>query len=454
MSVIRVFPKRYIITAAQAYGGYGKGAPNINFLAGLKKYSEIMAAELIILPMAGSSVKELELHPDLEGCSEIWRGSKRLNSKIAISDMVVPPQNVDPSSGRLRFPQRDKTLILAHPKQRLKAVPNSNFKIPKFLVSTGAVTTPNYNPMNHRGDAAKRDHVYGALVVEVVSDDLYHFRHIRSATNGSFVDLGVKFDGNKKPVKVTVEALILGDIHVGDTDPVVRLVNYKMIEVYKPKRLVLHDLFNGHSVNHHNFGRLVTQIQDIQAGRSSLIAELTECYSELCEFSKAMGSRGHVIIPACNHHQFLNRYLEEMRLKDNPHNAKIASKLIAPMVDGQDPVAVGLSMIGPIPKNVRFLDYDDDYKVRGVQLGSHGDKGMSGGRGSIKSREFAHGSSVTGHTHTPEILRNTYVVGTSTFLHLPYTKGSASSWMNTNALLFDNGKVQLLNILNGQWCLN
>ena len=95
--------------------------------------------------------------------------------------------------------------------------------------------------------------------------------------------------------------------------------------------------------------------------------------------------------------------------------------------------------------------YDDDYKVRGVQLGSHGDKGMSGGRSSIRSREYAHGKSITGHSHTPEILRNTYIVGTSTFLRLPYTKGSASSWMNTNAILYDNGSVQLLNIIDGRW---
>ncbi|MEK7072026.1 MAG: hypothetical protein AAB969_00490, partial [Patescibacteria group bacterium] len=431
MTAPRTFPQRYIITAAQAYGPSGKGASNLNFLAGLEKYCQVMNAELVILPMAGSSVRELELHPEIADRPEIWRGSRRLNSKIAISDMVVPPQNVDPSSGRLRFPQRDKTLILAHPKQRLKAVPNSNFKIPKFLVSTGAMTTPNYNEMNHRGDAAKRDHIYGALVVEIVSDDRYHFRHIRAATNGSFVDLGLKFDGGKKPVPVKVEALVLGDIHVGDTDPVVRDANYRMIAAYHPKRLIIHDLFNGHSVNHHNFGRMITQIQDIEDGRASLSVELRECYAELCEFSRAMGSRGEVVVVACNHHQFLNRYLEEMRLKDNLLNAKIASKLIAPMVDGHDPVEVGLSMIGPIPKNVRFLDYDDDYKVRGVQLGAHGDKGMSGARGSMRSREFAHGKSITGHSHTPEILRNTIIVGTSTFLRLPYTKGSASSWMNT-----------------------
>ncbi len=453
MNTNKSFPRRYIITAAQAYGGYGKGVPNANLLAGFENYCRVTGAELIILPMAGSSVKELELHPDIAFRPEIWFGSKKLNRKIAISDMIVPPQNVDPSSGRLRFPQRDKTLILAHPKQRLKAVPNSNFNIPKFLVSTGAMTTPNYNKMNHRGDAAKRDHVYGALVVEIVSDDKYHFRHIKAAANGSFVDLGLKFDGNKSPVAVQVEALVLGDIHVGDTDPVVRMANYKMIEVYKPKRVIIHDLFNGHSVNHHNFGRMITQVQDIETGRASLAVELRQCYEELSLFSKAMGRRGVVVVVACNHHQFLNRYLEEMRLSDNPLNAKIASKLIAPMVEGFDPVEVGLSMMGKMPKNVRFLDYDDDYKVRGVQLGSHGDKGMSGSRGSTRSREFAHGRSITGHSHTPEILRDTVVVGTSTYLHLPYTKGSASSWMHANALLFDTGAVQLVNIIDGEWTI-
>ena len=47
------------------------------------------------------------------------------------------------------------------------------------------------------GNIAKRDHVYGGLIVEVEGAEIFHMRHIRADTDGKFVDLGVKYDGKK-----------------------------------------------------------------------------------------------------------------------------------------------------------------------------------------------------------------------------------------------------------------
>lgn len=461
------FPKTYVITCAQAKGDkFQKGYPNNNLIEGIKKYCGEKNAEFLILPVAGRSIKERKLHKDLAEMDNIFSDgggnliNKKLNSNIYISDMRVPPQNVDPSSGRGRFVQRDKTLIIAHPKQRFKAFPNSNFDLPKILIGTGAVTFPNYNKMDHRGDAAWRDHNYGFVVVEVVNDKIFHFRQVRSLQNGKFIDLGLEFNGMEKPKQADLEALVLGDLHWGDTDPAVHEVNYEMIEEFNPKRLIIHDLFNGHSVNHHNIGKLVTLVREVyQKGRNNLKKELEQCYEELYRLSQKMGDRD-VVIVASNHNEFLNRYLEEVRLKDDPENAYFASELMPRMMKGEDPVRAGIEMIGKIPKNVRFLRRDEDYKVLGWQLGSHGDKGMNGSkRANMTSREFSNGKSITGHSHTPEILRETYVIGTSTYLNLPYTQGQASSWMNTNALLWNNGTVELVNIIHTgknkcEWRLN
>jgi hypothetical protein len=187
--------------------------------------------------------------------------------------------------------------------------------------------------------------------------------------------------------------------------------------------------------------------------RADLKVELTQCYEELCSLAKSMKGK-EVIVVASNHNEFLNRYLEEVRLRDDPLNAHTASRLMYQMMDGEDPVEAGLKIIGKIPKNVLFLKREQDYKVLGWQLGSHGDRGMAGGRGSMVAREFAHGKSITGHSHVPEILRDTVVVGTSTYLNLPYTRGAPSAWMNSNAMLWDNGTVQLVNIIYGKWKLD
>jgi hypothetical protein len=448
------FPKRYVITAAQAFGGDDKGVPNYKFLASLEKFCKDKKAELIILKMAGSTAKQVDLHPDLADRSEIFFGERDLNRKISISNMVVPPQNVDCSTGRVRFIQQGRTAIIAHPKQRFKAVSNSNEKLPKVLLGTGACTTPNYRETNHRGDAAKRDHMYGAWVIEIVDDVTYHIRPIRSGVNGVFVDLGKRFDGRKKQRNTICEALVLGDLHWGDTDPVVMIANFAMIRKFKPNRLVIHDLFNGHSISHHKSQKMIERVRDFKKGRSNLRKELTECREVLIQLSRAVGRNSQVIIVASNHNEFLNRYLEEKRWVNDTENYEIASELSTAMINGEDPVKAGVELIGPIPPNIKFLDREDDEKSRGVQLGSHGDKGMNGARGSMRSRELAHGKSITGHSHTPEILRNTFIVGTSTHLRLSYTKGSASSWMHTNAVLYENGSVQLLNIINGQWTID
>jgi hypothetical protein len=63
------------------------------------------------------------------------------------------------------------------------------------------------------------------------------------------------------------------------------------------------------------------------------------------------------------------------------------------------------------------------------------------------------GKSITGHKHSPGIFRDAFVVGTSTVLNLDYAAGAPSSWMNTHAVLYPNGKAQLINIIEGDFKL-
>jgi len=452
----------YFITSAQAVGDYDvkrgrtKGAPNKRLLTSIKTFLKHKGAELSILTMNGKDATEQEMHPELtkyygDRIIRPEHRNRKLNSNVAISDMVVPPQNVDPATGRARFVQTDTSLVYAHSKQRLKAVPSSNAKLPKLLATTGAVTYPNYNEHNHRGDVAAREHAFGGVVIEVIDDEHYNLRHIGALGTGKFVDMGWMYDGDNSPTKAKTTALVLGDIHLGDHDPKTMAANYEMIEGFKPKMLVLHDFFNGHSITHHEKNDAITRAINFERGRLGLEEELKTAYQELCHFSKAMG-RGHVYVVACNHHRFVQDYLQDGRFINEPWNAKVGAKLATAMIDGTDPVEAGIKMMGKVPKNVSFLEREDDLKVWGFQLASHGDKGLSGSRvSSAASREIAHGKSITGHSHAPEILRKTIIVGTSTKLVLPYTIGGANSWMAANAVIYDNGLAQLVPIIDGKW---
>jgi hypothetical protein len=458
-------PKTYVITSAQA--SYQEkqrrsgeidhvrrgtvAALNQPLMKSLEAYCSAHNAELIILTMNGKDASEKIFHESVAERPELYHGNRGLNSNIAVSDMVVPPQNVDPSTGRLRFAQRDTTLVYAHPKQRLRPVPASNSKLPRLLITTGAVTHPNYNPENHRGDVAFRDHAYGAVVVEVIDDVNYNVRHLGARKNGSIIDLGERFSGGKLSNAVT-EALVLGDLHIGDTDPKTMVANYEMIDYFHPKRLMIHDLMSGNSINPHEKDNLMTRARKWEKGQLSLEGELRACNTELQKLANAVGRRRSVNIISSNHDFFLNRYLESGDFVKEPWNTGLAIKLAAVACDGGDPVEAGVRMMGNLPSNVHFLNLADDMKVWGWQLASHGHKGNSGARtASPLSRELAHGKSITGHTHSPSVLRDTIIVGTSTHLGLPYTEGSAGAWMAANAVLYEGGLAQLIPIINGKW---
>ncbi len=453
--------KTYVITAAQAVGDYDsvgrytKGAPNRNFISSLENYCEKNNGELVIISMAGKDAREKELHEffdDRDDVYDVKGASRRLNTNIHISDMYIPPQNVDPASGRDRFVQRETSLIVAHPKQRLKTIPASNYNFPKLFASTGACTYPNYNDMNHRGDAASRDHTFGAAIVEIIDDTCFNLRQVSAVpSTGKIIDMGMAYEGSKAPRKAGVEALVLGDIHWGDHDPETIKANYEMINFFSPKRLFLHDFLNGHSVNPHEMENTIMRAREFKAGRLSIEKELKEGYEELCNLSDAIKG-GKVYVVASNHPFFFERYLEKGRYLNEPWNLEIAMRLGAELAKKDGSIeAAGLGLMGKIPNNVHFLELTDDLKVEGWQLASHGHKGSSGARGSVRSREIGSGKSITGHTHAPEILRKTIIVGTSTKLQLPYTNGGSSSWLAANAVLYEGGIPELIPIINGKW---
>lgn len=446
--------KRYVLTTAQAHS-----AANPKFMDAMERYCSQTGAHPIILPTIGRYAKESALHKIFNGY-DVEYADRRLNNKIGIQNFHVRPQQIDPTTGLGRFAQKDTTKIFASPKQRLKCIPNSNFKLPKILATTGACTYPRYSSghdshaeRRRLGTIAKGDHTYGFVVVEVVDSNHYHMRHVRSTKSGRFVDLGTIYTPDEKPQDATLEALVCGDWHCGETDPAVIKATEQMIDIYEPKMLILHDFFNGHSVNPHNWGRLGTTVSEVyNHNRESLEAELDHCLENLHRFREWMVDKP-IYIVACNHHDFLSRWLDATKFADDPINASIGAKIFSAYVNGVDPVKAGMELRGTLPKNVIFLDREEDLKKYGYQLASHGDYGVGGRKSaSIKEKEFSHGKSITGHTHVPEIMRDTYVVGTSTPLRLPWMKG-ASAWMQTHGFLYSTGTVQLVNILNGEWTL-
>lgn len=436
--MIKAKKMRYIITSAQRNAGVNKG-----LLRNMQNFAKKHKVDKILFfPMRGKFIEEDRLDPLLMDFEMIDK--LRLNSNLMLKSIEALPQQIDPFFGLSGKFSRDYSHIIPSPKIRYRSIANTS-KYPRALMTTGAITKPNYKMHTRIGQLANEQHQYGFVYVEIVDDKIFNARQIEATDNGDFYFLTEKYyDG--KVYREKPEALVLGDWHVGDTCPKVRVESIKMVRQLKPRRLVFHDLFNGYSINHHEEDSLLAELRSVRDMKFGLEKEMREVYNELTYFATLFKDVEMVVVRS-NHDDFLERYIKDKKFVKHPQNFLFACKLIPQILDERKvPLEEGLRLIGEIPRNVRFVNQDDTYRVRGVELGMHGHLGVSGAKGSPRQFSRLNLKAITGHTHSPELMANGMVVGTSTKLRLPYTHG-ASSWLNAHGILYANGKYGLLTLI-------
>ena len=450
--------KRFFVTTAVT----GCKA-NDEFIASIKNFCTKNRAHALILVASdpahnkfspgadyGTVDAQLANDPDIS----IVVSDIALNTNLCISTVKLSAKHVDPATSMTRIASKNGTFIFASPKQRCKAVPVSNQKMPHFVMTTGAVTVPDYSTDNYMSGRtafiAEHDHIIGGLVVEVVDDDRYHFRQVQTDENGSFIDLSVQYHADGTTSKIAPEAFVLGDWHSGSTDPHARDAFFEVAKMTGVNRLIMHDLFDGEAINHHERNNVISRAKKVAEQKHDLRSEMHFLVKDINSLTELVDE---VVIVKSNHDEFLDRYLMSGYYIQDPQNHRYALDLAREAIDGNDPLQWAVNDIGlDKPDKVRWLDRDEDYKIAGIQLGAHGDLGANGSRGGIKSIEAAYGFSVTGHSHTPEILRGAWQVGTTSLLKLSYNRGP-SSWMHASCLVYPDGSRQMINSINGEWRL-
>jgi hypothetical protein len=377
-----------------------------------------------------------------------------LNTNLCISTVKLSAKHVDPATSMGRIASKNGTFVFASPKQRLKAIPVSNKKFPHFVMTTGAVTVPDYSTDNYMSGRsafiAEHDHIMGGLIIEVVDEDKYHFRQVQINEDGAFIDLGIRYNADGTDDRIVPEAFVLGDWHSGSTDPLAKKAWLEISHLLKVNKLVMHDLFDGDSINHHERQNVISRAKKVASSKHDLATEMQHLVKDINHLTSLVDE---IVVVKSNHDEFLDRYLMSGYYVKDPQNHRYALDLAAQAMDGNDPLQYAVDSIGlKNPGKVRWLNRDEDYKVAGIQLGAHGDLGANGSRGGLKTIEASYGFSITGHSHTPEILRGAWQVGTSSFLKLSYNRGP-SSWMHTSCLLYPGGSRQLIHSINGEWRL-
>lgn len=434
-------PMKYIITSIQYNAGVNK-----NLLANMLTFAKANKVDKILTFIQSGKYKEEErIHPLIaESEIEFINKEIRLNNNLKVYDTHILPQQINPFTGMNRKLSRDFSYILPSPKIRLESIANTS-TYPRVLMSSGMLTHPNYKGHTAHGRKAEEQHQYGFIYVEIVDNKIFKTYQIEATKQGDFYFLNKKYHTGKES-ETRPEALILGDWHTGDTSQWVKEESLKMISTLKPKRIVFHDLFNGHSINHHERGLLLNSLRNIRDKRINLETEIITVFREITFFAERYKNQ-EILVIRSNHDDFLEKYIQQKMFIDDPLNFLFTCKIIAKIVDeSKIPLKEALSLIGKLPRNIRFMQQDESYRVRGVELANHGHLGANGSKGTPNQFNSLNLKMITGHTHSPKLMENGMVVGTSTKLKLSYTHG-ASSWMNAHGILYENGKYGLLTLI-------
>jgi len=428
---------KYIVTNVQY------NAPvNKNFLRNILTFAKVHKVEkLLTFVQNGSYIEEDEIDQEvlLAGFETIT--ALTLNSNLRLKDMKILAQQINPMTGMATKLSRDYSYIMPSAKIRYQSVANTTSK-PRAMMTTGNLTKPNYKLHTAQGQKAYEQHQYGFVLVEVKNNQIFTTYQVEATKNGDFHYLDERYVNGKK-VKVQPEAIVLGDIHWGDTNPKAYQHSLHTVRTLNPKRVVLHDLFNGHSINPHEQGHLISSLRNLKEKRDSLETELKQLYKEVSRLGKEFPNVKFLVAES-NHDIFLERYIDAKLFMEHPQNFWYAVKMLPFMLEGKKPtLQIALEMFGSLPSNFHFAKVDEEHRVRGIELAIHGHKGVNGSKGQSSSFSNFNLKTISGHTHSPALFANSMTVGTMTHLKLAYTKGP-SSWMYCNGILYADGKYGLL----------
>ena len=101
-------------------------------------------------------------------------------------------------------------------------------------------------------------------------------------------------------------------------------------------------------------------------------------------------------------------------------------------------------------KNLYSLGLDESYNILGFELGMHSHVGVHGSKSSPIQLKNLPVKSVVGHSHVPNRIDGSLTVGTLTKLRVGYNRG-ASGWLNSNVVIYPNGKAQHIHITRGRY---
>ena len=462
--------KRYIFTWAQ-----NNTPVHERFLRNIEAYAKEIGAEVNVI--AGRYKNPTSVFEDKD--FESWHSrvepylfAARQNAHkhlIICGDVKISPTATNPMTAMEGFSGPESS-VFGHPKMQMKMVPALEGTAPKMMMTTGAVTVENYTD-SKAGKKGEFHHTLGFVIVEVKDKEVFYTRQVTATEDGDFNDLyyNVSFDGDYENLDVipgltfqgeklkgttkikrnkTVDGAILGDIHFGETDKDVMNTTLKVLfKKLRPKEVILHDVFDGDSISHHDRKDPFAQYKKEVSGRNDLKKEIDFMLDGLEAFRDYK-----TVIVRSNHDDFLDRWLRDVDWrKEATMKNSMCYMNYAALLLGEDATK------GVIPYliNERFPDFitlgrSHTHRIHEWEVGQHGDVGASGSRGAINQFRKLSTKMIIGHSHSPGRIDGVIQVGTSTVLRVGYNIGP-SPWLQSHSIIHADGKAQQIHFIKGEF---
>jgi hypothetical protein len=447
--------KRFIITWAQNNTPVHSG-----LLKNIEAYADYIGADIHVI--AGRYKNPTSIWSQAQQDEETWdklvvpyldANRHDIHKYVSIlSDIKIQPTAVNPMTG-LQALSGLNSCIFGSPKVQMEMIPVLEHSKPKMMLTTGALTKKNYTD-SKAGKKGDFHHTFGFAIVEIKDEDIFFVRQVTADDkNGSFSDLYFRVENAEVKKINRIEAIVLGDLHYGHHDEDVIVSTIDLMHELKPKHVVLHDVFDGNSISHH-------EMKDpfIQYGKEMLgLNDLSKEIDAMLEGLNVFKAFENVIIVRSNHDDFLDRWLKNEDWKKQPtfKNSRLYMKFSDLLLEqyGKDPYNV--KGIIPAIINERYpkfitLGRSESYMVKNWELGQHGDIGSNGSRGSLMQFRRLNTKIIVGHYHSPGRKDGAIAVGTSTKLRVGYNKG-ASSWLQSHVIIHTDGRAQHINFINGEF---
>lgn len=446
--------KRFIITWAQNNTPVHSG-----LLKNIESYADYIGADIHVI--AGRYKNPTSMWSQTQQQEETWDKSlvpyldanrHDIHKYVSIlSDIKIQPTAVNPMTG-LQALSGINSCIFGSPKVQMEMIPVLEHSKPKMMLTTGALTKKNYTD-SKAGKKGEFHHTFGFVVVEIKDEDIFFVRQVTADDKtGSFSDLYFRVENGEVRKINQVEAIVLGDLHCGHHDDDVLKTTFSFMRDISPKHVILHDVFDGDSISHHQMKDPFVQYGKEVKGTNDLGKEIDEMMGVLDNFKEFK----KVVIVRSNHDDFVDRWLKnedwkkQPTFKNAPLYMDLSARLLRQYAKDEEVMGVIPELIKEKFPNFITLGRSESYMVKNWELGQHGDIGSNGSRGSLMQFRQLNTKIVVGHYHSPGRKDGAIAVGTSTRLRVGYNKG-ASSWLQSHVIIHTDGRAQHINFINSEF---